>query len=214
MSACHRCGAQLVVGSKFCSQCGATVSGTEMKATQPSSKTSLIKWIVGGALVIAFVALFSTYLRVLLREYHPVIEEQPEIVVPIQYGLETKTPSTTITVKVVENSIVIPVEVLKQYRLVRFTDPEGILTTPMIAYFTPEGKIVTAMSLSENCRSTDFYLQGHNIHCASCPSYWNMSSLEAYACCQRYYPDPIPSTIVENTIRIDLTVVRKWHPRS
>ena len=214
MSACHRCGAQLVVGSKFCPKCGSALSGTGTEAAQPSSKPSKIKWIVGGALVIAFVALFSTYLRVLLREYHPVIEEQPEIVVPIQYGLETKTPSTTITVKVVENSIIIPLEALKQYRLVRFTDPEGIQTTPMIAYITPEGKIVTAMSLSENCRSTDFYLQGHNIHCASCPSYWNMSSLEAYACCQRYYPDPIPSTLVDNAVRIDLAVVRKWHPRS
>lgn len=215
MHVCHRCGAELVEGAKFCPQCGAAVSGTEMETAQArSAKPSMIKWIVGGVLVVAFIALFSTYLRVLLREFHPVIEEQPEIVVPIQYGLETKTPSTTITVTVAENSIIIPLEVLKQLRLVRFTDPEGIQTTPMIAYITPEGKIVTAMSLSENCRSTDFYLQGHNIHCASCPSYWNMSSLEAYACCQRYYPDPIPSTLVDDAVRIDLSVVRKWHPRS
>jgi hypothetical protein len=167
-----------------------------------------------GALTVTFVVLLSTYLQVLFREFHPVIAEQPEIVIPIQYGLETKTPSRLITAVMKEGEIAFPVQQLRDFKIVRFLDPEGIQKTPLLAYLTPEGKIVTAMSLSENCRSTDFYLQGHNIHCANCPSYWNMSSLEAYACCQRYYPDPIPSTLKNDEVRIDPAVVRGWHPRS
>jgi predicted nucleic acid-binding Zn ribbon protein len=212
---CTRCGAGLREGSRFCSQCGNAVDtpATPERNQQPRT-TKRLKPIIVVALLVVFVLLFATYLRILFRDFHPVIEKQPEIVVPIQYGLETKTPSTLITVRIVEGNLIVPLEAIKQYRLVRFFDPEGIQTTPMIAYLTPEGKIVTAMSISENCRSTDFYLQGHNIHCAACPSYWNMSSLEAYACCQRFYPDPVSSSLVGNEIHIDLQLIRRWQPRS
>lgn len=215
MKLCSQCGSELKEGVRFCPQCGTAVE-QQMEAAQPArtKKPTKIRWIVLGVLLIAFIALFVTYLRVLLREYHPVIADQPTVVVPIQYGLETKVPSSPTTARMKDGKIVLLLETVKQQKLVRFFDPEGIQSTPMISYITPEGKVVTAMSLSENCRSTDFFLQGHNIHCASCPSYWNMSSLEAYACCQRFYPDPIPSALVDGEIQIDAAVVRKWHPRS
>lgn len=155
----------------------------------------------------------SSYLRVLLRQYHPVIAKQPSVVVAIDYGVTQKIPSTMIQARVDQGYMVIPLESIINHKLVRFFDPEQIQQVPLIAYITPEGKIVTAMSISENCRSTDFYLEGHNIHCAACPSYWNMSSLEAYACCQKFYPDPIPSTLANNEIRIDASVVRSWKSR-
>ncbi|HEX9615363.1 MAG TPA: Fe-S-containing protein, partial [Bacteroidota bacterium] len=75
------------------------------------------------------------------------------------------------------------------------------------------GKLVTAMSKSEHCGSTDFYLSGNNIHCASCGSYWNMASMEAYACCQRYYPDPVPSVVSGDMVLIESIVVRGWKSR-
>lgn len=212
---CPQCGADLRHGSRFCSQCGSRVAqDADVKESSPRPESKRARWLVISIIAVAFLVLFSTYLRVLFRQYHPVIEEQPEIVIPIDYGLETKTPSTEISVRLDGDDIVVPLELIKRHKLVRFADPGGVQTIPLIAYVTPEGKIVTAMSLSENCRSTDFYLQGHNIHCAACPSYWNMSSLEAYACCQRYYPDPIPSSLVGNEIRISLQRVRNWQPRS
>jgi len=69
------------------------------------------------------------------------------------------------------------------------------------------------MSKSEHCGSTDFFLSGNNIHCAQCPSYWNMASMEAYACCQKFFPDPIPSRVVGEEIRIDAAVARNWKSR-
>jgi hypothetical protein len=181
---------------------------------RPKKGTQLrTKLIVIGLTLVVLAAGFSAYVSVLFREFHPVIAQQPSVVVPIEYGVTQKIPSQRITARMDQGFITIPVQRVIDQKLVRFFDPEGIQTIPMIAYITPEGKLVTAMSKSENCQSEDFYLEGHNIHCASCPSYWNMSSLEAYACCQRFYPDPIPSSIVGNDVRIDARLVRNWRPR-
>jgi hypothetical protein len=40
-----------------------------------------------------------------------------------------------------------------------------------------------------------------------------MMTMEAYACCAQYYPDPIPSRVVGNEVRISRDVVEKWAGR-
>lgn len=211
---CPRCGSGVKEGVTFCTHCGSALSSVEQVEQRPKKGTQLrTKLIVIGLTLVVLAAGFSAYVSVLFREFHPVIAQQPSVVVPIEYGVTQKIPSQRITARMDQGFITIPVQRVIDQKLVRFFDPEGIQTIPMIAYITPEGKLVTAMSKSENCQSEDFYLEGHNIHCASCPSYWNMSSLEAYACCQRFYPDPIPSSIVGNDVRIDARLVRNWRPR-
>lgn len=213
-SQCQQCGAPLKEGAKFCPQCGVSVSVAEAESVlNTQTPVSKKKWVIAGILVVVLAAGLSAYFKVLLRQFHPVIENQPSVVVPIDYGLVQKIPSKLIEVQINQGLIVVPLSTVLENKLVRFFDPEHIQSVPMIAYVTPEGKIVTAMSISENCRSTDFYLEGHDIHCAACPSYWNMSSLEAYACCQKFYPDPIPSSVVNNEIKIDAKLMRGWKSR-
>lgn len=211
---CRLCGSEVQEGMRYCPECGAALMTVEMDEHQHQKiakpKTRLIAI---GLTILVVAAGFSAYVGVLFREFHPVIDKQPSVVVPIEYGITQKIPSQMITARIEQGFITIPLQRILDHKLVRFYDPEGIQKIPMLAYVTPEGKIVTAMSKSENCQSEDFYLEGHNIHCASCPSYWNMSSLEAYACCQRFYPDPIPSTLVGGDVRIDAQVVRNWQPR-
>lgn len=211
---CKQCGTPLQEGIKFCPQCGISVSlaATE-SVSSPQTSVSKKKWVIAGVLALVLIGGLSTYFKVLLRQFHPVIENQPSVVVPIEYGMTQKFASKLIDVRINQGSIIIPLSTVLENKLVRFYDPEHIQSVPMIAYVTPEGKIVTAMSVSENCRSTDFYLEGHDIHCASCPSYWNMSSMEAYACCQKFYPDPIPSSLANNEIRIDAKLMRNWKSR-
>jgi hypothetical protein len=214
MRRCGKCGSEVQEAVSFCPQCGnkMTDAGAEQKPAAKRTKPR-VRII---ALVLTVVVLgggLATYLKVLLREYHPVIEAQPSVVVPIMYGIEQQIPSQLITARMKDGQIVIPLKAVMDFKLVRFFDPEEIQPIPILSYITPEGKVVTSMSKSEHCQSTDFYLKGHNIHCASCPSYWNMSSLEAYACCQKYYPDPIPSTLVGEEIRIDISAVRNWKSR-
>ncbi len=211
---CPSCGSGVKAGMRFCRQCGSdlatveTVESSSQQATKPK-----MKLIAAGLIFVVLVGGLSAYFGVLFREFHPVIEMQPTVVVPIEYGVTQKIPSQQIEARMDQGFITIPLQRVIDMKLVRFFDPEGIQHLPLIAYITPEGKLVTAISKSEICQSEDFYLEGHNIHCASCPSYWNMSSLEAYACCQRYYPDPVPSALVGNDVRIDAERVRNWRPR-
>ncbi|MBI3585775.1 MAG: DUF2318 domain-containing protein [Ignavibacteriales bacterium] len=213
-SQCQQCGAPINEGAKFCPQCGVSVSVAETESvSNTQTPVSKKKWVIAGILAVVLVGGLSAYFKVLLRQFHPVIENQPSVVVSIDYGAAQKIPSKLIEVQINQGSIVVPLNAVLENKLVRFFDPEHIQSVPMIAYVTPEGKIVTAMSISENCRSTDFYLEGHDIHCAACPSYWNMSSMEAYACCQKFYPDPISSSVANNEIKIDAKLVRGWKSR-
>ncbi|MBI2619173.1 MAG: DUF2318 domain-containing protein [Ignavibacteriales bacterium] len=183
-------------------------------AGDSSAKTlAKSKWLMRVLLLTVLAAGLMVYVRDAFRMYHPVIEKQPAL---MQYvvGTSDKIPSRNVEAKIEGPFLVVSLKDVTEHRLIRFFDPQGNQNVPIIAYLTPGGKLVTAMSISENCRSTDFYLEGENIHCASCPSYWNMTSLEAYACCQKFYPDPIPSTVLGDEIRIEVQTIRNWKTRS
>ncbi|OGU30531.1 MAG: hypothetical protein A2X67_00705 [Ignavibacteria bacterium GWA2_55_11] len=212
MNVCQVCGNEVEADAGVCPQCGAKVHDTVGASSGASSGSGrLAPWVL--RLVIASVVAVGiwSFYRDAFRDYHPVIAKQPDITAP---GPAEKTASTMVTARVEGPFMIVPLSEVQKYRIVRFLDPEGKQKVPVLAYITPGGKVVTAMSQSENCRSQDFYLDGDNIHCASCPSYWNASSLEAYACCQKYYPDPIPSTLLGDEVRIETANVRGWQPRS
>ncbi len=211
---CSNCGNEITAQQEFCSQCG-TKTGVVQSEIQGASNPSSLKrksWIVKIFLLAVLAGGLYIFISTVDREYHPVIAKQPTIDAPAYTGAE-KIKSYEITASLENEYIVIPVQQIIDHKIIRFSDPQGIQNIPIIAYLTPKGKIVTAMSLSEACRSTDFYLEGEDIHCANCPSYWNAESLEAYACCQKYYPDPITSDISGGNVRIKKEIVAKWQAR-
>ena len=187
---CKQCGTEMDERARFCPSCGSTMKlQEEAEEKEQPKRKGMKRWMIRGG-VIGVIA----------------------IGLPTMYRAE-KIPSTNIEATMDGGFITIPLRTVVEKKLVRFFDPEKIQSVPMIAYVTPQGKLVTAMSKSEQCGSEDFYLTGNDIHCAVCPSYWNMASLEAYACCQQFYPDPFPSTVVGNEVRIDPAVIRKWKSR-
>ncbi len=210
---CAQCGSVVSEGAAVCGVCGAVVrSGPVEAASGNKHVRKASRWMVRvllAAVVLGGIALFANQL---LRTYHPVVADQPVVAMTTVYPDE-KIPSTAVTAVMDEGYITIALNEVKEFRLVRFFDPEGKQEIPLIAYITPTGKLVTAMSTSEHCGSRDFYLQGNNIHCTNCASYWNMSSFDAYACCARYYPDPLPSVVVGDRVRIDAGIVRNWESR-
>ncbi|MFA6467518.1 MAG: Fe-S-containing protein [Bacteroidota bacterium] len=204
---CPQCGSQQLSTAVVCLHCGTVLKIVEPTAQQRTIKIASVV-ILAGVLIAGIGSFFST----IGRTYHPVIDEQPSV----GYGISAapgKIMSSSMTATIDGDDIVIPTENVLNYRIVRVNDPEGKQTVPILIYVTPRGKVVTAMSISESCRSNDFYLDGNNIHCANCPSYWDMESLEAYACCQKYYPDPIPSTSIGGMIRINKHTVQNWRTR-
>lgn len=211
---CGKCGAPLTDSIRFCPNCGAEASSSgEQTHKSAAGRGFRTSYIIYGVVALVLVIGIITYVGEAFRTYHPVIERQPVVGQPTRSGAE-KISSTKIGSRVEGPFIIVSLKEIQEKRIVRFDDPDGIQNIPILAYITPGGKLVTAMSLSESCRSRDFYLQGENIHCASCPSYWNASSLEAYACCQKYYPEPIESSVLGDEVRIDKELVRKWQARS
>lgn len=213
MAQCQQCGAEWKEGLKYCTACGAYIADTstvrnDHKATGDGQK----RWIIRGSILLILLIVIWVFLDMLLRTYHPIIEKQPYVAMTSIYGDE-KIASTIVEAKMIDGFITIPLKFIREHKLVSFVDPEQMQMWPLLAYVTPQGKLVTAIGRSEQCGSTDFFLQGNNIHCASCPSYWNMSSLEAYACCPKYYPDPFPSSVVGDDVRIDPAYIRNWKSR-
>ena len=82
-----------------------------------------------------------------------------------------------------------------------------------MAYIAPDGRLVTAISISDHCGSTEFKIKDNKIYCAHCPSVWDMMTMEAYTCCAKYYPDPIPSRVAGNEVHVAKDLVEKWAGR-
>ena len=210
---CSQCGSALAEAAETCAVCGSKVQARREKAAPSAAPgASAKRWIVRGLMAVVVVAGVAAFASQLLRTYHPVIDDQPVVAMATVYGDEP-VASVSVVASMEGGFITIRLRDVTEHKLVRFFDPERQQEIPMIAYITPTGKLVTAMSSSEHCGSTDFFLRGNNIHCANCASYWNMSSLEAYACCARYYPDPVPSTVDGDKIHIEAAAIRRWEGR-
>ena len=213
MTTCRQCGSEMQEGVKVCPTCGSTLTASGTGSAQAALPgVSVRQWAIRLTLGAVLIIGVGAFVDQLLRTYHPVIEHQPTVAMVTMYRDE-QIRSTSVEAIMQQGNIAVPLKLIQEHKLVRFFDPEGIQEVPMIAYVTPQGKLVTAMSKSEHCGSTDFYLSGNNIHCASCASYWNMASMEAYACCQRYYPDPVPSVVSGEMVLIEPVVVRGWKSR-
>jgi len=204
---CPHCGSNQLSSTTVCLQCGKALS-----VSKQSKQQRIIKIASIFILAAVFLSGVGYFYETISRTYHPVIDHQPSLGYGVSPSSE-KIMSTKTTATIDGNDIIVSTETVKNNRIVRVNDPDGIQNVPILIYITPHGKVVTAMSISEACRSNDFYLEGDDIHCANCPSYWNMESLEAYACCQKYYPEPIPSTIAAGQIRIDKNLVQHWRTR-
>jgi len=154
-------------------------------------------------------ALFVFYL---IPSTHPVIGSQPVVAEPSDYGPVAVT-MTTIPFREEAGDLVFSLDDLKRYKLIRFEYTGGKTPRAVMAYLGPDGRLVTSISSSEHCGSTEFEIKDNKIYCSNCPSNWDMMTMEAYACCAQYYPDPIPSTVVGDEVRIGKSVVQNWAGR-
>ncbi len=213
MSACSKCGSQLDGNPAYCPSCGAAVetsAGHQPSANAERGAASLRK--PGMILLLLLVIGLIVYLIYINPSAHPVIKGQPVV----SQTVETDTgfiASTPVRVNEKDDYLTIPLDDVIRYRIARFEYQTPTTRRAVIAYLTPEGKVVTAMSVSEHCGSTDFKLKGSHIYCAQCPSHWDMTTMEAYACCGKYFPDPIPSDVMDGNIRIQKKIVENWAGR-
>lgn len=217
MAQCTSCGSELTAGVRFCPSCGAPVSNKESAAPEtprekpasgaPSTRKAAriiipVLLVVGGALI-------WNYLN---PSVHPVIREQPVVADPVAYGPEF-VDMVPVMYTMEGSDLVFSLAELKKDRLIRFEYNGGKTPRAVMAYIAKDGRLVTAIALSEHCGSTEFRIKDNRIYCAHCPSYWDMMTMEAFACCGKYYPDPIPSRVVGDQVRVSKEVVEKWAGR-
>jgi uncharacterized membrane protein len=213
MIQCPHCGSEVTGREAFCPTCGSAqkpIQKTDDQATaQPVGEPRKFGKLIIVALVLFGLAVFFNYLR---PSVHPVIQAQPVVAEPAQYGSDEVT-MTTVPFHEDGGDLVFSLDDVKKFRLVRFEYTGGKTPRWVMAYVAPDGRVVTAISLSEHCGSKEFKIKDNKIYCANCPSNWDMMTMEAYACCAQYYPDPIPSTVKDNEVRVSKSVVEKWAGR-
>lgn len=208
---CSNCGGDIGPGAKFCPACGAATVASDNAAPVPVRKASTrrVALILFPIALIAGIAIFIRYID---PSVNAVIKDQPVVAAPADYDSNFVT-MTNITAQEEGGDLIFSLSDLKQYRLVRFEYAGGQTPRYVLAYLAPTGQVVTAISISDHCGSTEFKIKDNKIYCAHCPSYWDMMTMEAYACCAKYYPDPIPSRVAGNKVHVAKVFVEKWAGR-
>jgi hypothetical protein len=217
MKQCRTCGSEIPGSPAFCPSCGVPVTSdaaegraaTEGGGSDAGSVFRRVGLIVIPLFAFGGIIIFYSYVK---PSVHSVIRQQPIVAVAADYDSNTVS-MTKVSYRQEGEDIVFSLSDLKQHRLIRFEYPARNIVRPIMAYIDPEGRAVTAISLSDHCGSTEFQIKNNQIYCAHCPSHWDMLTMEAYACCGQYYPDPIPSRVVGDEVRIAKVVVEKWAGR-
>ena len=219
---CSECGKPIAENTNFCTSCGASITGKgptkaqwqdkreKVLGKQGNGHTSLTKrffWIAGALLLGGWI-----YFN-LPKSGNAVIKALPVVTNAVYYG-PAGQQMMNIPSKVENGKIVIPLDLLKEKKFIRFMYGDGSSGLPLLAYISSEGKIVTAVSLCEPCNSTAFHIKGDKIICNSCGSTWELNNLEAVSgSCGRYPPDALPNVVVGNEIQIDEQLVARWQRR-
>ncbi len=213
MSQCKNCGSSLTGSPKFCPTCGSPVEFVADPVSTakeiPDGSKFRRAGIVLGVLLLAGLVLYIIYIN---PSAHPVIKEQPVVDSAITYDSNFVMMSE-VSFREEGSDLVFSLDELKAKKLIRFEYKTPTTVRPVMAYIAPDGKLVTAISVSEHCGSTEFKIKGNQLYCAHCPSHWDIMTMEAYACCGKYYPDPIPSKVVGNDVHIQKSIIEKWAGR-
>ena len=225
---CNQCGEAVQPEAIFCNQCGAKLVQIEESAAHfdqagfedkrarvlGQNQSNKTPQMVFYSLVGVFMAFgLFTFLNSLPSRANPVIEQQPVVFEPLQYP-DSPSKMKPVAVKTENGKIILPLDVVQEKKFVAF-DYEGAKgTTPLLAYISPEGKVITAVSMCEPCNSTRFHIRSDRLICNSCSTTWELDNLSGVSgACQDYPPDAIPSVISGNEIQINEAVVASWVPR-
>jgi uncharacterized membrane protein len=121
---------------------------------------------------------------------------------------------TKVEVTVQKGAVEVPLDGVKNNKLVSFEyqRPEGRI--PLLAYITPAGKLVTAVSVCEPCNSTRFHIEGNQMVCNSCFTRWDLETLKGISGgCLNYPPDTLPHEIQGGKLMIKEMDLKDWKPR-
>lgn len=212
---CPNCGKSVNSNEKFCTKCGEkitedTSNNNKREKVLKGKNNSNRKGIYVGLASFISVSALIIYLNVQPSKEEAIIDSQPKVSENIKYPSLRYDHAYSIAFAR-DGKIILPLDVVKEKKFVKFDYIGGNKTIPLLAYLTEDGKIVTSISLCEPCDSKDFHIQGNNLICNSCGTTWDLNNLDAISgSCGKYPPDPVPSKVVGNEIQIDEYIVTGW----
>lgn len=108
----------------------------------------------------------------------------------------------------------ISVDLVKDKKLVYFEYKNAGRQVPLMAYITPTGKLVTAVSMCEPCKSTKFHIENEQMVCNACFTRWTLEGLQGVSGgCLTYPPDVVAHSIEGGKVKIQEKIVLDWKPR-
>ncbi len=216
MKLCPKCQTKNQESSHFCKQCGLELSGSSFQEKKEKVLGEKKKpyWIPISLAVFAIVLAGIGYWVIEGNTgTNSKVSSQPKVSEKVDYAGQT-VRMADIQVKAEKGKISIPLKEVMEKKLVRFEYEGNGIKIPLLAYITQTGRVVTAVSMCEPCRSTRFHIQNKTLVCNACYTEWNLETLEGIkGGCLAYPPDVIPSTIEKDRIQIDEKIVLNWKPR-
>jgi uncharacterized protein len=217
MKACAKCQTKNQDSNNFCKKCGFQLSGSSFQDKKEKVLGERRRKHYWGPISLAVVAVVLAGVGYWLIKgdsaADPRVSSQPKVSGKVDYAGQ-KIAMTDIQAKVENGKISIPLDVVKEKKMIRFEYGNNGNKIPLLAYLTPSGRVVTAVSMCEPCRSTRFHIQDKKIVCNACGTEWNLETLKGIqGGCLNYPPDVIPSTVEKDRIQIDEKIITQWKPR-
>jgi len=217
MKACPKCQMNNEGSSLFCKKCGSSLSNSsfqDKKEKVLGEKKRKSSWIPISLAIIAILLGGIGYWIIQGESAaNSEISSQPKVSGKVDYTGQ-KIQMADIQAKVEKGKISIPLSEVMEKRMVRFEYESKGTKVPLLSYITQSGKVVTAVSMCEPCKSTRFHIQDKTLVCNACYTMWNLETLKGIkGGCLNYPPDVIPSTVENGQIKIDEAIVLQWKPR-
>ena len=215
MKTCPKCKTRNDDTSRFCKECGDPFSGSTFqdKKEKVLGEKKKAPWMLVSLILVAVVLAGVAYWVIAGGA-------KPDARIGTQGGLRgvdyagQTIPMADIQAKVEDGKISIPLDVVKEKKMVRFEYEGKGRKIPLLSYVTLAGRVVTAVSMCEPCRSTRFHIKDKTLICNACYTEWNLETLQGIkGGCMNYPPEVIPNTVENGRILIEEKVVLGWKPR-
>ncbi|MCJ7642626.1 MAG: Fe-S-containing protein [Desulfobacterales bacterium] len=215
MKMCSKCQTKNDDVSRFCKQCGTQFSDPSLheKREKVLGGQKKSPWKLVVLILAVFVLGGIAYWIIQEKTSSNPTVGSPGVSGAIDYTGQT-IRMTDIIAKVEKGNIAIPLNAVKDNKIVRFEYEGKGVKVPLLSYMTLAGRVVTAISMCEPCRSTRFHIQDKTLVCNACYTEWNLETLQGIkGGCMNYPPEVIPNTVENDQILIDEKLVVNWKPR-
>ena len=215
MKMCSKCQTKNDDANRFCKQCGTQFSDPSLheKREKVLGGQKKSPWKLVVLILAVFVLGGIAYWIIQEKTSSNPTVGSPGVSGAIDYTGQT-IRMTDIIAKVEKGNIAIPLNAVKDNKIVRFEYEGKGVKVPLLSYMTLAGRVVTAISMCEPCRSTRFHIQDKTLVCNACYTEWNLETLQGIkGGCMNYPPEVIPNTVENDQILIDEKLVVNWKPR-